>query len=96
MLIVTTLALSLMALNQLLLPASYPDPDLDLYRWLLWGRRVLIAMIILAAYGFYVLLVFAVVHVAAVVVTELRGGGNLVSAMFSGTKLLSRSPADRS
>jgi cytochrome b len=46
-------------------------------------------------YGFYVLLVFAAVHVAAVIVTELRGGGNLVSAMFSGNKVLSGPPADR-
>jgi cytochrome b len=45
-------------------------------------------------YGFYVLLVVAVIHIAAVVVTELREGGNLVSAMFSGRKTLSKSPAD--
>ena len=56
MVIVTTLALSSMSLNHLLLPASYPDPWVDLYRWLLWGRRVLIAMIIMAGYGFYLLL----------------------------------------
>jgi len=46
-------------------------------------------------YGFYVLLVFAVIHILAVVVTELREGGNLVSAMFSGKKVLSGPPADR-
>ncbi len=56
MVIVTTLALSSMCLNHLLLPASYPDPKVDLYRWLLWGRRLLIAMIISAGYGFYLLL----------------------------------------
>jgi Na+/proline symporter/signal transduction histidine kinase len=56
MVIVTTLALSAMSLNHLLLPASYPDPRVDLYRWLLWGRRILIAMIIFAGYGFYALL----------------------------------------
>jgi len=56
MVIVTSLALAAMCLNHLLLPASYPDPRVDLYRWLLWGRRVLIAMIILAGYGFYELL----------------------------------------
>ncbi len=53
MVIVTTLALSSMCLNHLLVPASFPDPRVDLYRWLLWGRRVLIALIILAGYGFY-------------------------------------------
>ncbi len=56
MVIVTTLALSSMSLNHLLLPASYPDPKVDLYRWLLWGRRALIAIIIMAGYGFYQLL----------------------------------------
>ena len=56
MMIVTTLALASMCLNHLLLPASYPDPSVDLYRWLLWGRRTLIAMIVMAAYGFYRLL----------------------------------------
>ncbi len=56
MVIVTTLALSAMCLNHLLIPASYPDPHLDLYRWLLWSRRLLIAVIILAGYAFYALL----------------------------------------
>jgi Ni/Fe-hydrogenase 1 B-type cytochrome subunit len=46
-------------------------------------------------YGFYVLLTFAVIHILAVVVTELREGGNLISAMFSGKKILSEPPADR-
>lgn len=53
MMIVTTLALASMCLNHLLLPASYPDPSVDLYRWVLWGRRTLIACIIMAGYGFY-------------------------------------------
>ena len=46
-------------------------------------------------YGFYVLIGFAVIHILAVVVTELREGGNLISAMFSGKKVLSGPPADR-
>lgn len=56
MMIITTLALSSMALNHILLPTSFPDPDINLYRWLLWGRRLLIAGIIMAGYGFYLLL----------------------------------------
>lgn len=56
MMIVTTLALSAMCLNHLLLPASYPDPAVNLYRWLLWGRRALIAAIIMLGYAFYLLL----------------------------------------
>ncbi len=45
-------------------------------------------------YGFYTLLALVLIHVLAVVVTELRGGGNLISAMFSGKKILSEPPAD--
>ncbi|MGI9304422.1 MAG: histidine kinase, partial [Gammaproteobacteria bacterium] len=56
MMIVTSLALAAMCLNHLLLPASYRDPYVDLYRWVLWGRRTLIALIIMAGYGFYRLL----------------------------------------
>jgi len=36
-----------------------------------------------------------VIHILAVVVTELREGGTLISAMFSGKKILSEPPADR-
>ena len=46
-------------------------------------------------YGFYVLLGLITLHILAVVVTELREGGSLVSAMFSGNKVLDRPPADR-
>ncbi len=46
-------------------------------------------------YGFFALLFFAVIHVLAVVLTELREGSNLVSAMISGRKVLSGPPADR-
>ena len=46
-------------------------------------------------YGFYVLLAFSVIHVVAVVLTELREGGNLVSAMVTGKKVLSEAPADQ-
>jgi len=56
MVIVTTVALSAMCLNHIILPASYPDPTVNLYRWLLWGRRMIIAVIVLAGYGFYVTL----------------------------------------
>jgi len=56
MVIVTTLALASMSLNHLLLPLSFPDLKLNIYRWLLWGRRLLIGLIIAAGYGFYTLL----------------------------------------
>ena len=46
-------------------------------------------------YNFFVLLTFVVIHILAVVVTELREGGNLISAMFTGKKVLSGPPADQ-
>ncbi len=45
-------------------------------------------------YGFYTLLVLAALHIAAVVHAELRDGGSLISAMFSGRKILSGTPVD--
>lgn len=46
--------------------------------------------------NFYAILVLGLIHIVAVVVTELRGGGNLISAMFTGKKLLSTAPVDES
>lgn len=46
-------------------------------------------------YGFYTLLVFASLHILAVVVTEVREGGGLVSAMITGRKVLSGPPPDQ-
>lgn len=45
-------------------------------------------------YSFYVLVVVVVLHVAAVVITELREGGSLTSAMFTGRKIISGRPVD--
>jgi Ni/Fe-hydrogenase 1 B-type cytochrome subunit len=38
--------------------------------------------------AFFALLVLTAIHIGAVVVSEVRGGGNLVSAMFTGRKIL--------
>jgi cytochrome b len=40
-------------------------------------------------------MIFGVIHVAAVVLTEIRGGGNLISAMFTGKKIMRAPLADR-
>ena len=45
-------------------------------------------------YSFYVLVVVAVTHVAAVIVTELKEGGSIISAMFTGRKIISGRPVD--
>ncbi|WP_287030149.1 sensor histidine kinase [Pseudomonas sp. UBA6310] len=56
LIIVSTLALSGMVLNHLVLPVYQPPAEGNIYRWLKWTRRGLIAAIILAGYGFYLLL----------------------------------------
>jgi len=58
MIIVTTLALASMCMNHLVLPASFPprlSHGTNMYQWLLWGRRLVIVLIIAAGYGFYLL-----------------------------------------
>jgi PAS domain S-box-containing protein len=56
LIIVTTLAVSGMVLNHLVLPIYQPPAEGDIYRWLKWTRCALIVAIILAGYGFYLLL----------------------------------------
>jgi Ni/Fe-hydrogenase 1 B-type cytochrome subunit len=63
-------------------PALY-DPDA--YEAM---RAVRAPFVRIHGYGFYALSTMVVLHVAAVVVTEIRGGGNLISAMFTGKKIL--------
>lgn len=43
---------------------------------------------------FYALLFLIAIHIVGVVVTELREGGGIVSAMFTGRKVFARKPAD--
>lgn len=54
--IVITLALSGMVLNHMLLPLVQPPAQSNIYHWLKWTRRGLIAAIIAASFGFYLLL----------------------------------------
>ncbi|MFZ3154263.1 sensor histidine kinase [Pseudomonas sp.] len=56
LIIVTTLALSGMVLNHVVLPLYQPPSEGNIYRWLKWTRRALILLIIMAGYGFYLLL----------------------------------------
>ncbi|TBU71993.1 ATPase [Pseudomonas daroniae] len=56
LIIVTTLALSGMLLNHVVLPLYQPPAEGNIYRWLKWTRRALIVAIILASYAFYNLL----------------------------------------
>ena len=45
-------------------------------------------------YTAFILMFVIVVHIAAVVFTEVREGGGLISAMFTGRKVLSGKPVD--
>src|SRR3989338_198750 len=56
LIIVTTLALSGMVLNHVVLPLYQPPSEGNIYRWLKWTRRALILLVIMAGYGFYLLL----------------------------------------
>lgn len=55
LIIVITLALSNMCLNHLILPIYQPTANQDIYRWLLWHRRVLITALIWAGFAFHFL-----------------------------------------
>lgn len=55
LIIVITLALSNMCLNHLILPIYQPTAQSDIYRWLLWKRRALIAALIWIGFLFYYL-----------------------------------------
>lgn len=45
-------------------------------------------------YTFYTLTVIVILHVAAVIITELKEGGGIISAMFTGRKVISGRPVD--
>ena len=47
-----------MCLNHILLPVSIAvnNPDTNLYRGLVWSKRITIALIIAAGYGFYLVI----------------------------------------
>ncbi|MSR11735.1 MAG: PAS domain S-box protein [Gammaproteobacteria bacterium] len=55
LIIVLTLALSNMCLNHLILPFYQPTARDDIYKWLLWKRRILITALIWAGFLFHYL-----------------------------------------
>ncbi len=44
--------------------------------------------------AFYALVILIVLHLIAVVATEVHEGGSITSSMFTGRKILSRTPPD--
>ncbi len=51
--IIITLALANICINHLILPIYQPSGDKDIYRWLLWVKRITITIIILLSYFFW-------------------------------------------
>ena len=45
-------------------------------------------------YSFYTLIAVIIIHVTAVIITEVREGGSIISAMFTGRKIVSGRPVD--
>ncbi len=45
-------------------------------------------------YAFYLLIAMIIIHIAAVIVTEVREGGTIISAMFTGRKIVAYKPFD--
>lgn len=45
-------------------------------------------------FNFFVLVALIAIHIAAAVIVEIREGGAVVSAMFTGRKILDRPPED--
>jgi len=45
-------------------------------------------------YCFYILLIFIVLHISAIVITEIRERSGLISAMFTGRKVFPKKPVD--
>ncbi len=54
--IIAALSMSSMLLNHLILPFYKPGMDVDIYRWLIWIRRIIIAIIFIMIFSFYVFL----------------------------------------
>ncbi len=71
--IVTIIALSGMVMNHLILPVYQPPKGVNIYRWLNGSKRVLIAFMMLVAYGFYRMLE-AELDLTTVVIVSFIGG----------------------
>jgi Ni/Fe-hydrogenase 1 B-type cytochrome subunit len=74
-----------------LLPYSSHMYDTDAYQAMRAFRKPFITI---HEYNFFMLSIFVVFHIAAVIVTEIREGGGIISAMFSGRKIFNKEPID--
>ena len=72
-------------------PGSKYDVDSEAYAGMRKFRKPFITIHL---YSFYVLLILIVLHIAVVVLTEVREKNGLVSAMLTGNKVSSKKPID--
>lgn len=72
-------------------PGSKDGVDPEAYAEMRAFRKPVITTHIVV---FYTLLVVHFLHIGAVVLTEVREGNELVSAMFTGKKVASKKPVD--
>lgn len=75
-----------------LIPGSKEGVNPDAYADMRAFRQPIITTHV---YVFYALLAAIFLHVAAVVLTEIREGNGLVSAMFTGKKVAAKKPVDQ-
>jgi Ni/Fe-hydrogenase 1 B-type cytochrome subunit len=73
--------------------APYSKTDIDPTAWEAM-RSFRSPFVTVHYWTFYALLLMIAVHIAGAIVTELREGGGIISAMFTGRKILSRKPQD--
>ena len=78
-------------------PATLVPYSPDLYDKAAWDsmRAFRKPFAVVHLYSFYALAALVVLHIAGVVVTEVKEGGGIVSAMFTGRKIISGAPADK-
>jgi Ni/Fe-hydrogenase 1 B-type cytochrome subunit len=74
-----------------LVPYTPEMYDAETYKAMRAFRKPFVSVHLL---GFYALAVMVVLHVFGVVVTEVRERGTIISAMFTGRKIVSGRPVD--
>jgi len=72
-------------------PGSKDDVDSEAYAEMREFRKPFITTHV---YSFYLLLISIFLHIVAVVITEVREKNGLISAMFTGNKIVSKKPVD--
>ena len=72
-------------------PGSNADVDSKAYSEMRKFRKPIITTHV---YSFYLILIAIFLHIAAVVVSEVKEKNGLISAMFSGNKIVTKKPVD--